>query len=169
MNKKLEAALNKQINEEAYSAYLYLSMVSYFESVGLKGFANWMRVQNQEETFHMTRIFDFVLTRGGKVKLLAIAEPQTTWKNSMDAFQATLKHEEHITACINGLVDLARDEKENATFNFLQWFISEQVEEEDNVNTIIAKLKLAGDNGSAIYMLDQELATRVFTPPVVPA
>lgn len=169
MNKKMEKAINQQINEEAFSAYLYLQMSAWFAEQGLNGFANWMRVQNQEETFHMTKFYDFVIQRGGSIELEAIEKPQQSWKNPLDAFQATLKHEQHITACIDKLVNLARDEKDNASFNFLQWYVSEQVEEEDNVTTLISKLKLAGDNSALMYMIDQELAARVFTPPAAAA
>lgn len=169
MNKKMEKAINQQINEEAFSAYLYLQMSAWFAEQGLSGFANWMRVQNQEETSHMEKFYDFVIQRGGSVELEAIEKPQKNWKNPLDAFHETLKHEQHITACIDKLVNLARDEKDNASFNFLQWYVSEQVEEEDNVNTLISKLKLAGDNGALLYMIDQELAARVFTPPAATA
>jgi ferritin len=169
MNKTMEKALNNQIAEEFYSAYLYLAMAAHCENIGLKGFANWFRVQNQEEMFHFTKFFNFVLSRGGAVKLQAINEPPASWKSPKDLFEQTLKHEQHITACINKLVDQARAENDNASFNFLQWFVGEQVEEEDNVNTLLAKLKLAGDNPASLFMIDQELAARVFTPPAAAA
>lgn len=169
MNKVMEKALNNQIAEEFYSAYLYLSMAAHCENIGLKGFANWLRVQNQEEMFHFTKFFNFVLARGGSVKLQAIKEPPSSWKSPLDIFEQTLKHEEHITSCINKLVNQAREENDNASFNFLQWFVGEQVEEEDNVNSLLAKLKLAKDNPASLFMIDQELAARVFTPPAAAA
>ncbi|SHE89867.1 ferritin [Marinitoga hydrogenitolerans DSM 16785] len=161
----MEDALNKQINEELFSAYLYLSMSAYFERKGLKGFANWMNVQYQEETFHAMKMYNYLLGRGGKVKLLAIKEPKNEWNSPLEVFKETLEHEKHITKCINDLVDLAEKEHDRATFNFLQWYIDEQVEEEANDEEIIAKLELIKDNPNALFMLDRELAARTFQPP----
>jgi len=164
-NKKMEKSFNEQINEELYSAYLYLSMVAYFESTNLPGFANWMRVQTQEEIVHAMKFYDYINQRNGRVVLTALADPQIEWKSPMDAFEAAYKHEIHITAKINELVNLAIEEKDHAANMFLQWFVNEQVEEEKNPSDIIQKLKLIKNSSEGLYMLDKELATRVFTPP----
>lgn len=165
LNEKIEKALNDQINEELFSAYLYLSMSAWFETINLKGFANWMNVQNQEEQFHAMKIFNFINERGGTVKLQAIKEPQISWKSPLDAFEAAYKHEQHITGRINDLVHLAMDEKDRATQIFLEWFVTEQVEEEAAADEIIQNLKLVGDQGQGIFMLDRELGQRTFAPP----
>jgi ferritin len=164
-NKKMEKSFNEQINEELYSAYLYLSMVAYFESINLPGFANWMRVQTQEEIVHAMKFYDYINQRNGRVALTALADPQIEWKSPMDAFEAAYKHELHITAKINELVNLAIEEKDHAANMFLQWFVNEQVEEEKNPLDIIQKLKMIKDSSESLYMLDKELAARVFTPP----
>ena len=161
----MEKSFNEQINEELYSAYLYLSMVAYFESTNLPGFANWMRVQTQEEIVHAMKFYDYINQRNGRVVLTALADPQIEWKSPMDAFEAAYKHEVHITAKINELVNLAIEEKDHAANMFLQWFVNEQVEEEKNPSDIIQKLKMIKDSSEGLYMLDKELATRVFTPP----
>lgn len=161
----MEKPFNEQINEELYSAYLYLSMVAYFESINLPGFANWMRVQTQEEIVHAMKFYDYINQRNGRVALTALADPQIEWKSPMDAFEAAYKHELHITAKINELVNLAIEEKDHAANMFLQWFVNEQVEEEKNPLDIIQKLKMIKDSSDGLYMLDKELATRVFTPP----
>lgn len=167
LNKRMEEALNKQINAELFSAYLYTSMAAYFESEGLPGFANWMRVQFQEEQFHGFRFFDWVCERGGRVLLTAIDGPETAWENAVDVFEATLKHEQHVTSLINNLMSIAIEEKDYATVNFLQWFINEQVEEEATAARILDELKMVGGNGQGMLMLDRELGARVFTPPVI--
>ena len=164
IDKEMEEAINRQINEEMYSAYLYMSMSSYFEEQGLNGFANWMYIQYQEEMDHAMKFYKYLHERGGNVRLYAIKEPPHEWKSPMDAFEQTLKHERHITKCINELVDLAEKKKDRATFNLLQWYIDEQVEEEANDEEIINQLKLTGDNGQGILMLDRELAARVYKP-----
>ncbi len=157
-------ALNKQINEEMFSAYLYLSMSAYFELQNLKGFANWMMVQYKEEVDHAMKFYHYINSRGGKVKLFALAEPPSEWSSPLNAFEETLKHEQHITKCINDLVDLAEQEKDRATFNLLQWYIDEQIEEEENDNEILGKLRLLGEGGNSIFMLDRELAQRKYIP-----
>ncbi len=159
-------ALNKQINEELYSSYLYLSMSAWFENIGLKGFANWMNVQAKEELGHATKFYNYIISRGGKVRLLAIKAPPEEWDSPLHAFEDTLKHERHITTCINNLVELAESEKDRATFNMLQWFVDEQVEEEANDEEIIVRLKMIGENGNGIFMLDRELAQRKYTEEV---
>ncbi|MCL2789382.1 MAG: ferritin [Desulfobulbus sp.] len=163
MQKKMLKALNGQINAEMYSSYLYLAMEAYFQSISLKGFATWMRVQAQEELMHAMKFYDFTNERGGKVTLEAIAKPETAWTSPLAVFEAVLKHERHVTSLINDLIDLAISEKDHATNNFLQWFISEQVEEEASAGEIVEKLKLIKDNPSGLFMVDAELNKRVFT------
>lgn len=165
ISKKMADAINDQINAEFYSSYLYMSMAAYFDSINLKGFENWMRVQAQEEDFHAKKFFDYLLSRQGRVQLKAIAEPATTWKSPLDVFQATYKHETQVTARINKLATLALKEDDHATSVLLHWFINEQVEEESNADALVQKLKMIGDNSGALFLLDQELATRVFVPP----
>ena len=165
MKKKMLKALNEQINAEMFSSYLYLSMESYFQSISLTGFAAWMRAQVQEEMMHAMKFYDFVNERGGKVTLEAIAKPESLWDSPLAAFEAIQKHEEHVTSLINDLVDLAISEKDHATNNFLQWFVSEQVEEEASVGEVVEKLKLIKDNPSGLFMMDAELGKRVFTMP----
>ena len=165
LSKKMEKALNGQINAELYSSYLYLAMSAWFSAKGLAGFANWMRQQAQEEMFHGIKFYDFVGERGGKVTLEAIAKPEGEWKSGIDVFQATLAHEQKVTGLINNLVNQALDERDHATNIFLQWFVSEQVEEEANASAILDKLKLIGKESGGLFALDQELGQRVFTPP----
>ncbi|MDP8227815.1 MAG: ferritin [Candidatus Electryoneaceae bacterium] len=167
--KKMEEALNAQLNAEIYSAYLYMSMAAYFESFNLSGFANWMKIQAQEELSHAQKFFDYINERGGRVIMQMIDKPETDWESTLAAFEFTYLHEQKVTALINDLVDLARVEKDNATYNFLQWFVSEQVEEESSVDAVVQKLHLIGDYGPGVFMIDQELATRVFTPPATGA
>lgn len=165
LSKKLCSALNSQLNKEIYSAYLYLSMSSYAGSIGLKGSANWFMVQYQEEMVHAMKVFTFINSRGEHTELAAIAAPPTTFKSLLDMFLQTLAHEQTITASINELTDLALAEKDHATNIFLQWLVTEQIEEEENDRDIIGKLKLIGDNGQGLLMLDNELAARVFVAP----
>lgn len=165
LSQKMEAALNAQINAEYYSSYLYLSMAADSEAAGLKGFANWFQIQVQEETTHMMKFFNFVLERGVRVDLGPIEGPPTKWESALEAFQATLEHEQSVTAMINKLVDLAIAESDHATNNFLQWFVGEQVEEEATAGEILQQLKLIGDEPHALLMLDRELGQRVFVPP----
>lgn len=166
IKKKMQETLNKQSNRELYSSYLYLSMSAYFESINLKGFANWMMVQAQEELVHAMKFYDYVVERGGRVILDAIEAPPSEWASPMKVFEYTYKHEQKVTGLINNLVNLAVAEKDHATNSFLQWFVTEQVEEEASADEVVQKLKLAGDEGSGLFMLDRELAQRVFTPPV---
>ena len=165
ISKKMEDALNNQVNAELYSAYLYLSMAACFESMNLPGFANWMRVQTQEETTHAMKIYDYICERGGRVMLKAIEAPPANWKSPLAAFEAALKHEQKVTGLINNLVNLAVAGKDHATQIFLQWFVSEQVEEEKSADEIVQKLNLTKNMPGALYMLDKEMGQRVFTPP----
>jgi ferritin len=169
LSKKMEEAFNKQLNAELYSAYLYLSMAAYFYSINMNGFANWMTVQNQEETMHAMKFYSFINERGGRIRLEAIEGPALEWSSPLEVFQETLKHEEKVTALINNLVDLAIAERDHASNAFLQWFITEQVEEEASANEIIQNLQMAGNEPHALFMLDRELGARVFTPPATGA
>ncbi|MBW1769487.1 MAG: ferritin [Thermodesulfobacteriota bacterium] len=165
IKKKMQEALNKQLNAEYYSSYLYLSMAAYFESMNLKGFANWMRIQTQEEMVHVMKFYDYLIERGGKVTLSSIEGPPIKWSSPLAAFENAYQHEQKVTGLINGLVNLAIAEQDHATNNFLQWFVSEQVEEEASADEVVQKLKLIGKDSGGLFMLDRELAQRVFTPP----
>ncbi len=158
----MQTAIDEQINAELWSAYLYLSMSAYFERQNLRGFANWMKVQWQEELTHAVKFFDYVHSRGGEVYLKPIAAVDTDWKNPVAAFTATLEHEQVVTGLINNLANISIEEKDHASNSMLQWFIAEQVEEESNVEQILVQLKMIGDNGYGLLMLDRELAARVF-------
>ena len=166
MKKKMEDALNKQVNAEMYSSYLYLAMESYFQSISLSGFAKWMRGQVQEEMFHGMKIYDYVHERGGRMEFEAIAKPQTQWDSPLAAFEHILAHEEGVTELINNLIDVSLDVRDHAAKAFLDWFIIEQVEEEATVGGIVDRLRLIGDDSSGLFLLDSELAKRVFTLPV---
>lgn len=167
INKKLEEAFNKQINAEFYSAYLYLSMSSYFEKENFSGFAKWMRVQFEEEQFHALKMYDYVIERGGVVKLDAIERPKTDWESIIDVFEDTLNHERLVTSLINEVADVADEVKDRAALSFLQWFIDEQVEEESNAENILNQLKFIDGKGHGVLMLDRELGSRVFVEPTV--
>ena len=160
INERVEKALNDQVNAEIYSAYLYLSMSSYFESVNLPGFAQWMKAQAQEEMVHAMKIYDYVIERRGRMLLGAIEAPPSQWDNPVAAFEATLEHERKVTALINDLVEIALAEKDHATNIFLQWFVSEQVEEEASVDGVLQKLKMIGSQGHGLFMMDRELSSR---------
>ena len=162
LNKKVEEAINAQINAEMWSAYLYLSMSAYFHANGNPGFANWYEVQFKEEQDHAMIMFNYVVSRGGVVKLQAIDAVPTEWKSPLDVVEATLAHEEKVKALINNLYKVASDENDFATQSMLKWFIDEQVEEEDNARTIIDNLKMIDGNGYGLYMLDKELSTRTY-------
>ena len=160
LSKKIENAINKQINAELWSAYLYLSMSAHFESINFGGFANWMRVQAQEELGHAMKFYHHVIERRGRVTVTAIAAPSISWKSPLNAFEDSFKHEQKVTGMINDLVNMAAGEKDHATANMLQWFIDEQVEEELSTDAIVQKLKMIGTNTGGLYMLDHELAQR---------
>jgi ferritin len=165
LNKKVAKALNEQINKEMYSAYLYMSMSACSNKVGLKGFANWFMVQYHEEMFHAMKLYEYVQRQGEDIKLEAIKCPPSDFSSQLDMFTQTLAHEQQITKSLNDLMELAINQKDHATKIFLEWYITEQVEEEENDNDIIAELKLIGDNPHALLMLDRELAARVATIP----
>ena len=166
LTEKMQTALNGQLNAELYSSYLYLSMNAYFKSVNLEGFANWMHYQAQEELVHSLKFYDFILQRGGKVQLQQVDAPPGEWSSPLAVFEATLEHEQKVTGLINDLVDVAHEERDHASNIFLQWFVSEQVEEEDTAGTLVDKLKLIGKDANGLFMLDTELGQRVFTLPV---
>ena len=169
LKKKMEKALNDQVNAELHSAYLYLSMAAYFHSLNLNGFANWMQAQVQEEIVHAMKIYDYVNDRSGRVLLQPIKGPDIEWKSPMAAFEAAYKHEQYITGRINNLVELAVAERDRSTESFLQWFVDEQVEEEATADNIVQQIKLAGEKGPGLFMLDREMGQRVFTPPAATA
>ncbi len=165
LKKRVEEALNEQINAELYSAYLYLAMNAYFESRTLPGFANWMRVQAMEELTHAMKIYDFLNERNGRVLLTALDAPKSDWKDIIEVFEDTYAHEQKVTGMINALVNLAGEEKDHATVTFLDWFVTEQVEEEANATRLLDEVKMIDGQGSALFLLDRELQQRVFTPP----
>ena len=163
MNKKIEEAINAQINAEMWSAYLYLSMASKCHELGLSGMANWFEIQFKEEQDHAHIFYNYIISRGGRVVLKPIEAVDTEWEDALAMYQKTLEHEQVVTSLIHNLYALAVEEKDYATQNMLQWFIDEQVEEEENARTLIDSLKMINGNGYGIYMLDKELATRVYT------
>jgi len=169
IKKKVEKALNSQVNAELFSAYLYLSMNSYFQSVNLPGAANWMRIQAQEEMLHAMKFYDYIVERGGRATLAAIEAPETKWDSPLAVFEAAYAHELKVTDLINKLVDLAIAESDHATNNMLQWFVAEQVEEEASADAIVQKLRMVKDSPNGLFMVDKELAARVFTPPAAAA
>jgi len=165
LKKSVLKALNLQLNAELYSAYLYLSMEAYFESVDLSGFSKWMRAQVQEELFHAMKFYDYIVQRGGRITLSAIENPQIEWESPLAVFEHVYAHEQKVTGLINDLVDLSISKSDHATGNFLQWFVAEQVEEEESVNRVLQRVKLTGDSKSSLFMFDSELGQRVFAPP----
>ncbi|MCM1347839.1 MAG: ferritin [Firmicutes bacterium] len=167
ISNKIQDALNEQINAEFWSGYLYLSMAMNFEAQGRQGIANWFRIQFREEQAHAEIFINYLNQRGGRVMLKPIAEVETEWATPLDAFEATLAHEQKVTSMINALFALAEQEHDYATRDRLAWFVSEQVEEEDNARQLIDKFRLVGDNGMGLYMLDQELASRTYTEPSI--
>jgi ferritin len=160
LDEKLLEAMNEQINKELYSAYLYLGMAAYLDASNLAGSAHWMRAQAREEQEHALKFYRYLYERGGRVTLQAIDEPPTEYESVLDVFEQTLAHEQKVTALINGLYAMAVAENDYASQAFLQWFVSEQVEEEDNATRIVETLKMVGSKGQALIMLDRELAKR---------
>jgi ferritin len=167
LSNKIQDAFNKQVNAELFSSYLYLSMSAHFEAQNLKGMAQWMRLQAQEELQHALKFLDFINERGGRVLLTGLEGPKTEWGSPLEVFEETCEHEAKVTGLIHGLVDVAISDKDHAANTFLQWFVTEQVEEEATAQEIRDKLKLAGDNPVALFMIDQELGQR--TPPATTA
>ena len=167
ITKRMEEALNGQINKELYSAYLYLAMSAYCNKLGMPGAEHWFRMQYDEEVVHMTKMFDYVMQHGGEAYLMQVDEPPREFGSIIEVFESSLEHEQFITRAINDLLDVAVEEKDHASQVFLQWYITEQVEEESNVRDIVDRLKLAGDSGGALMMIDDKLSQR--TPPTPPA
>jgi len=160
LSKSMEEALNRQVNRELYSAYLYMSMSAYFSSANLSGFAKWMRIQAKEERAHATKLYDYILARGGKIALLDIEAPKTKWASATKVFEEVYAHEQKVTGMINTLVELATKEKDHASFEMLQWFVKEQVEEEEHASEILAKVRTIGDVPGHLFYLDHQLAKR---------
>jgi ferritin len=153
-------ALQEQVNAEMYSAYLYLSMSACCESMNLRGCANWIRVQAGEEMTHAMKIYDYIIERGGEMELRAIEKPPSTWDSPLDIFKQAYEHEVKVTGMINNLVNIAQEEKDHATNNMLQWFVSEQVEEEASADDIVRKLEMVGNDKRGLLMIDRDLAGR---------
>ena len=164
LSKKMVKSLNEQIKWELYSAYFYMAMSSYASSIGLLGFANWFNVQVKEELTHAEKFFNYVNQQGERVFLDTIEKPPQDFESAADLFKKTLEHEKKVTKRINGLVDQARKESNHATETFLQWFVTEQVEEESNANEVLQKLELIGKDASGLLTIDSQLATRLFVP-----
>lgn len=160
MNKKMVEALNTQINEELASSYLYLSMSAWFRTQTLDGFGRWLKAQADEELGHATKLFDYLIERGERVELASLPAPAREWKSPLNAFETVYKHECHITGCVGNLVDLAQKLKDHATNAFLQWYVTEQVEEEAAADDVVRKLRLVKDNAGGLFMLDRALADR---------
>ena len=166
LKKEITKALNEQINKEIYSAYLYMAMSSYTNDLVLKGFANWFMVQYHEEMFHAMKMYEYIQSQGEAVVLKAIEAPPSTFASPLDAFEKTLEHEQVVTQSINDLMDLAIKHRDHATKIFLEWYVTEQVEEEDTAGDMIAQLKMIGKDAHALLMMDRELAARATTIPV---
>lgn len=166
LSQKLLDELNLQIKYELYSAHYYLAMAAYCASNDLPGFENFFKVQAEEEKFHAMKFFDFVNEMDGTVKILGLEEPEDDFKSVTDVFEKALEHEKFVTKRIYYLMDIATEEKEHATMSMLKWFVDEQIEEENSMKTIIRRLNRISEDSHGLYMLDQELAMRVFTPPV---
>ena len=160
LSEKVEKALNAQFNAELYSSYLYLSMNAYFKAMNLDGFANWMYQQATEELIHAMKFYDFINQRGGRVTPAAIAAPPSEWESPLGVFEDTLAHEQKVTSLINDLVDTANEAHDHATQIFLQWFVTEQVEEEESAGNVLEQLKMLQGNKNGLFMMDRELAQR---------
>lgn len=160
LSRTIENALNEQMKEEFFSFYLYLAMAAQLETENLRGMSRWLRKQAQEELGHAMKFFDYIHERQGVVALQKLDQPKGDWSTGLAAFAAAYKHEQHITAAINALVDTAQAERDHATVNFLQWFVKEQVEEEASVEPIVRRLELIGDHPGALFVLDHELGAR---------
>lgn len=165
MDKKVRDLINEQINKEFYSAYLYLDFSNFFYDEGLDGFGNWYKVQAQEERDHATLMLQYLQNNGEKVVLEAIAKPENTAKTATEILQAGTKHERYVTALINTIYGAAYENKDFRTMQFLDWFVKEQGEEEKNADDLIKKFELFGSDAKGLYMLDNELAARVYTAP----
>jgi len=165
ISETLQDAINEQINKEYYSKYYYLSMAAYLSSINLPGFENFFLIQVEEENFHIMKFFKYLNSRGGRVILKGIESPPNDFNSPLEVFELAYKHEQFVTKLINNLMDLALKEKDHAFASFLKWYIDEQVEEEETMSNYVEKLKLIGDQSSGIFMIDNELGARTFTPP----
>jgi ferritin len=165
LSQTLQDAINEQINKELYSEYLYLSMAAYLDAMGLPGMANFMKVQGEEERFHAMKFYDFINDRGGRVVLKAIEQPEVEFENVLDVFEKSLNHEQFVTKSINDLMDLAIKENDHASKSLLNWFVDEQVEEEDTFDNLVNQLRLINGQGHGMLMMDKEMGQRTFTPP----
>ncbi|MBN8545255.1 MAG: ferritin [Ignavibacteria bacterium] len=160
LSEKMEKALNEQINKEMFSSYLYLSLATYYESINLSGFAAYFKVQASEEYAHAMKIFDHVHTRGGKVTLEAIAKPQSEWNGALDGLKAAFEHEQYISKSIFSLVELAHELKDYSTNTFLNWFVEEQIEEEESALAVVTKLEMIGESKNSLYLFDRDMGKR---------
>ena len=167
LSAKMEKALNEHLDREMFSSYLYLSMSAYCARENLKGFSHWLKIQYQEEMAHFDFIYDYILKRFGRVELGAIAKPKMEWKDIKELFNEVLEHERFISKSINDLMALAKEERDFSTDTFLGWFVTEQAEEESNVDEVLGNLSFIDGKGPALLMLDREMAARVFVPPVM--
>lgn len=165
ISEKMADALNRQINAEIYSAYLYMAMSSWATHGGMSGSSKWFFCQAQEEMTHALRLYNYVTSQGRRGVMDTIEQPKGEFESLLNAFEETLAHEKLVTSMINGLADLASEEKDHATSIMLQWFVSEQVEEEESAQEVVDKLKLGGCDGSGLYLIDKELGARAFTMP----
>ena len=166
ISKKMQDVFNDQVVAEFYSSYLYLSMAAYLEDNDLPGMANWMRIQYQEEVSHAMKLFDYVIERDGRAEVKSWEAPPKEWKSALEVFEEAYKHEQKVTALINGLMDVAMAEKDHASQIFLQWFVNEQVEEEATAKGIVQQLKMLGDSKAGLFQINRELGQRVFNTPV---
>lgn len=163
INDKVNAALNEQVNAELFSSYLYLGMSAWFSEKSLNGFANWMLVQAQEEMSHAMKIYDFILERGGTIELKAIDKPESNWGSPLKVIEEVANHEAKVTGLIHDLVDLALEQRDHATNIFLQWFVTEQVEEEASAGEVLDRVTMIGDDSAGMFAMDMEMAKRQFT------
>lgn len=167
LNQKIQDAINEQVTAEFYSAYLYMAMSAQFEEMNLKGMASWMQMQAKEELAHGMGLYNYVVERGGRGQMNAIEAPSKEWDSPLAIFEAAYEHELKVSALINGIVDLAIQEKDHATNNFMQWYVKEQVEEEASADEVVQKLKMVKDQPGGLYMVDNELGARTFTMPSI--
>lgn len=164
LNERVNEAVNAQLNSEVSSSYLYLSMAAYFESEDLEGFAQWMKAQAEEEWMHAMKLYDYLVERGYRVELQAIEKPKASWESPLGAFKDAQKHERKITKKVNEVAEVASEAGDRATENVMDWFIDEQVEEESTIGRVVKRVKLAGDDPSALLMLDAEMGKRTAPP-----
>lgn len=167
-NEKMIQAVNDQVNKELFSAYFYLAMQAYFSSLNLDGFANYFRVQVQEERDHALGFFNYLNKIGGKITFAEIQKPQSEFSSPQEVFELALNHEQFVTQSIYSLMNIAREIQDHTTEIFLQWYITEQAEEEENMGRVLNKLKLIKGDGAGLFMIDSELAQRIYTPAVIP-